>query len=262
MLATFLGLFIGAALGLTGAGGGVLAVPLLMAFIGIPLPIAVPVALAAVALAAALGAALAWRAGHVRYRAAGLMALCGVVASPLGLWLANRLPSAPLTLLFAALMLWMSRLMWRGPASGAEAKPDRPPCLLDQTSGRLRWTLPCTRAMVGLGSAAGLLSGLLGVGGGFVMVPGLQRNTDIPMESAVGTSLTVVALVSTWGMAASAAMSRLDTAIAGPFALGAVMGMVMARAVCGYIPAVLLRRSFAVLAVVVALWMAGRALAG
>lgn len=168
-----LGLLIGLALGVTGAGGGILAVPLLMAAAHVPLTAAAPMGLAAVALAATLGAVLAFRAGRVRYRAAALMAACGLVASPVGLWLAHRVPTAPLTLGFAMLMAWIAWTMWRGqaprtPASAAadhEAKAcaTRAPCLLDHRTGRLCWTPRCARALAGMGTAAGALSGLLGV---------------------------------------------------------------------------------------------------
>lgn len=254
-LVLVLGLLIGAALGLTGAGGGVLAVPLLMAGAHVSISVASPVALTAVALAAGLGAALAWRAGRVRYRAAGLMAAAGIVASPFGLWLAQRVPQAPLALAFAGVLGWVAFNMGRRPVAPAVDAPVRTPCLLDSHTGRLAWTLPCARALAGTGAAAGGLSGLLGVGGGFVVVPGLNRFTDLPMDAMVGTSLAVVAVVSTWGVIASAAMGHLDIALAWRFALGAAVGMLVARRLTPLLPAAALRRGFAWMAGAVALFM-------
>ncbi|XAH23559.1 sulfite exporter TauE/SafE family protein [Xylophilus sp. GW821-FHT01B05] len=261
MTTLLLGLLIGAALGLTGAGGGVLAVPLLMAGTHAPLAVVAPVALTAVAMAAGLGAVLAWRAQRVRYRAAALMAAVGIAASPAGLWLAQRLPAAPLALAFAAVLGWVAWSMWRrGAQPGSGDAGARMPCRLDTSTGRLFWTLPCARALAAMGAAAGALSGLLGVGGGFVIVPGLHRFTDMPMEAAIGTSLAVVALVSAWGVAASAAMGHLDAPLAWRFALGAAGGMLAARRVAPHVPASLLQRGFAVLAAGIALSMAWTAL--
>ena len=160
-----LGACVGLILGLTGAGGAIMAVPLLVFGLHLQVAQAAPIALLAVGLAAALGAALGLRAGKVRYRAAGFIAATGIVVSPLGLWAARRLPNAPLAVIFAGVLGWVAWRMWRGgqPAA-AEAPAHCPPCLLNADTGRLRWTAPCARALGGTGVAAGFLSGLLGVG--------------------------------------------------------------------------------------------------
>ncbi|WP_175220804.1 TSUP family transporter, partial [Achromobacter deleyi] len=91
---------VGLILGLTGAGGAIMAVPLLVFGLHLNVSQAAPIALLAVGLSAALGAVLGLRAGKVRYRAAGFIAATGIVVSPLGLWAARRLPNAPLAIIF------------------------------------------------------------------------------------------------------------------------------------------------------------------
>ena len=97
-----LGVFVGLILGLTGAGGAILAVPLLIFALNWDVARSAPVALVAVAASAALGAAIGLRQGCVRYRAAMLMAGGGALMTPIGLYLAHRAPVAPLAFVFSA----------------------------------------------------------------------------------------------------------------------------------------------------------------
>lgn len=243
------GALIGIVLGLTGAGGGVLAVPLLLV-LGVPFTAASPVALAAVAIAASLGAVLALKERHVRYRAAGLMALAGIATTPLGIWLAYRLPLRALLLAFACVLAWVGVATWRRTRRGGTTAGlvDGLPCRINPATGRLSWTPRGAMVLSLLGAAAGTASGLLGVGGGFVIVPGLQRVSDVPVVSTMGTSLAVVALVSLWGVLTSAALGNLDTSLATRFAAGAVVGMLMGRHLARRLPSALLQRGFAILA--------------
>ncbi|EGH33648.1 hypothetical protein PSYJA_33945, partial [Pseudomonas syringae pv. japonica str. M301072] len=106
LLGVGLGTVIGMVLALTGAGGGILAVPLLVFGLGLSIVEAAPVGLLAVGLAAGIGAVLGLRQGIVRYRAAGYIASIGVLMAPLGLWLAHRLPNTPLALVFSVVLLY------------------------------------------------------------------------------------------------------------------------------------------------------------
>jgi uncharacterized membrane protein YfcA len=130
---------VGLILAPTGAGGGILAVQLLVFGLGASVAEAGPVGLLAVGMAAALGALLGFRDGIVRYRAAVLVAASGVLLSPAGLWAARQ-------------------------ASGkqAAAAKESAVCLRDGASGRFVWTRPCALAMALSGGLAGLLSGMLG----------------------------------------------------------------------------------------------------
>ena len=221
-VALALGVAVGIIMALTGAGGGVLAVPMLVFGIGLGISQAAPVGLLAVGMAAALGAGIGLKAGIVHYKAALLMAGAGVLLAPLGVWLANSVDNRWLTVLFAFILLIVAYRTYRQSAidqSGARPADARePPCVVGGDTGKFIWTTRCARALAGSGSVAGLLSGLLGVGGGFVIVPALKRYTDLAMQSIIATSLAVIALVSVSGVASSALAGKLNWTIALPFA--------------------------------------------
>src|SRR5471032_752996 len=253
-----LGFAIGIVLALTGAGGGILAVPALVFGTHASVAEAGPVGLLAVGLAAALGAILGLRAGTVRYKAALLIAGVGVVCSPVGLWLAQRTPNRPLAVVFAGVLLFVAYRTWqraRAPAPPlarvSDAHRPPPPCRLS-SKGKLIWTAPCARALALSGMVAGGLSGLLGVGGGFVMIPALQRYTDLSMQSVVATSLAVIALVSTSGVVVSAAAGHLPWMVALPFSAGALAGMLGGRLVAARLAGPRLQQGFALLSAGVA----------
>ncbi|NLP61604.1 sulfite exporter TauE/SafE family protein [Paraburkholderia sacchari] len=263
-----LGSVVGLILALTGAGGAIVAVPLLVFGLGLGVAQAAPIGLFAVALAAGIGALLALREGAVRYKAAALMAATGAVISPAGLWVAHRVPDAPLTLVFALVMarvawrmFWQKRGQENGAAHAQQSEPCPPdlPCRLNLERGKLDWTAPCARALALSGAMAGFLSGLLGVGGGFVIVPALKRASDIPMQGIVATSLAVIALVSMAGVAVSAASGHMLWLNALPFAAGALAGMLGGRGFARHVSGARLQQSFAVFAGCVALGMAVKA---
>ena len=255
-----LGLIVGLILALTGAGGAILAVPLLVFGLHLTMVEAGPPALLAVALAAAFGALLGHRKKLLRYKAAMLIAAVGLVLSPVGLWVAHRVPNTPLTLVFAAVLGFVAVRMFfqaRNELAGVTAERVRlpPPCLIDPAVGKLRWTMPCARVLATCGATAGFLSGLLGVGGGFIIVPALRRFTDLEMRSVVATSLAVIALVSTGGVVTAAASGHVSWSIASPFAAGAVLGMLGGRVVANRIKGPRLQQAFAVVSGVIALGM-------
>lgn len=101
--------------------------------------------------------------------------------------------------------------------------------MLNPLQGRLRWTLPCARALAFTGALSGLLSGLLGVGGGFVIIPALNRYTNLRMATIVSTSLAVIALVSAGSVISASLAGVLHWQVGGPFAVGAVLGLLLAR---------------------------------
>lgn len=258
-----LGLAVGLILALTGAGGGILAVPLLVFGTHIGVAQAGPIGLMAVGMAAALGAILGLRAGLVRYRAALLIAVTGMLLSPAGLWVAHRIDNRWLSVLFAMVLLYVAFNTFRkarGRKPTADGESRKPVCVRAPDSGRFIWTRPCAQALALSGSIAGLLSGLLGVGGGFVMVPALQRYTDLAMQSAVATSLAVIALISLAGVATSAAAGALAWGIALPFSAGALAGMLGGRRLSARLSGVHLQTAFAAVSALVALGMIAKAL--
>lgn len=254
-----LGALVGLLLAVTGAGGGILAVPLLVFGLGLGIAQAGPIALMAVGLAAAGAALLGLRAGTVRYRAALLIAGAGMLLAPAGLWLAARIDNRALSIVFALVLLYVAIRAWRSAYAGAAQAATAPACIGNPLTRRFAWTAPCALALSLGGMLAGLLSGLLGVGGGFVMVPVLRRHTDLAMPSVVATSLAVIALVSLAGVAASAASGSLDWGIAWPFTGGALAGMFAGRAIAARLAGPQLQAGFGIVAGIVALSMLARA---
>lgn len=254
IIVLLLGLTVGVILALTGAGGGIIAVTLLVFGAGLSMAEAGPIGLLAVGLAATLGAVMGLKNGTVRYKAALLIATAGIICSPLGLWLAQRTPNRPLTIMFACVLMYVAfRVFKRSlPTSKAPVATKPPPCVLDTQRGKLNWTAPCAWALTVSGVVAGGLSGLLGVGGGFVMVPALQRYTNLTAQSVLATSLAVIALVSMSGVAASSAAGHLQWAVALPFSLGALFGMACGRLIAARLAGPHLQRGFAIVSMLVA----------
>lgn len=258
MIGAGLGTIIGAVLALTGAGGGILAVPLLVFGLALTMVEAAPVGLLAVGLAAAVGALLGLRQGIVRYRAALFIAMIGIGFAPLGLWLAHQLPNAPLALGFALVLLYACGRIYRKAAHELHhgQPPERAafrPCVLNPLEGRLRWTLPCARSLAITGVMAGLLSGLLGVGGGFVIIPALTRYTDLDIKSIVATSLAVIALVSTGSVISASVSGVMHWTVGLPFAAGAVVGLIAGRQVARFLAGPRLQQLFALTGFVAAI---------
>lgn len=260
-----LGLVAGLLMALTGAGGGALGVPLLVLVMHLPMQQASAMSLVAVGLAGAVGALLGLRDRLLRYRAALMLGAAGMLAAPLGVAVAQRLPQAVLLGVFAAFMLFTAWRMWRsaGPEAAARApRPVQPACVRPDGELRLRWTPRCALVLGRVGVLAGSLSGLLGIGGGFVIVPALDRHTNLDLRSIQVTSLGVIAMVALSGIAAAALHGQLALADAMPFAGGALAGLLAGRRAAPRFSATLLRRGFAVLAVVVAALVLARALRG
>jgi len=228
-----LGIFVGILMGLTGAGGGILSVPLLVFFLHLRVAEAAPIALTAIAISAGVGALLGLKSKLLRYKAAGFMAMIGLILSPVGLWLAQKTPNQPLLILFSCTLFFVSTRLYvqaRREILGIQMPPKKPPpCLINPEHGKLTWNLPCARALLFSGGLAGFLSGLLGVGGGFIIVPALKRFTNLPVQSIVATSLGVLAIISSGSALVSAATGNLAFNIAIPFSLGALGGLLMGR---------------------------------
>jgi len=160
-----LGAVVGLILALTGAGGGILAVPLLVFGLHLSIMQAAPVGLIAVGCASAIGAVLGLREGLVRYRAAAVIGLIGMALAPVGVRMARIVPNGPLTVAFAAVLFYVAaRMLLQAHRAGgvhAEASRSSLPCVLNPVEGRLAWTMPCARALAATGAVSGLLSGLL-----------------------------------------------------------------------------------------------------
>jgi uncharacterized membrane protein YfcA len=260
LISILLGAAVGGLFALTGAGGAVIGVPLLIFSLPLSVAQAAPIALVAVSLSAWIGAIAGLKAGTVRYRAAALIAAVGGPMTLPGLRAAERTPDALLTLIFAGVLAYIAFVMWRG-RSAADSLPQEArgfasvPCLTRVGTGRLDWNWACARILALSGAAAGFLSGLLGVGGGFLVVPALTRATGLSMQSVVATCLAVIALISTTTLGFAVAGGRINWAIALPFAAGSAIGMLAGGRLAPHIPGSILQKTFALIAWMLALGM-------
>lgn len=248
-----LGIFSGSILGLTGAGGAIIAVPVLVFGMGLTMVEAAPIALLATAIGALTGAAIGLRDRTLRYKAATVMAVTGLLLSPLGLWTASRIPNQPLQIIFALVLCYVALIIYTGTRkSNARINPNQyelgPPCMLDNTRGKLIWSLPCFRAMISAGALTGFLSGLLGVGGGFIIIPALRKVTNLSIQSIMTTSLGVIAVVSIGSVTTATIGGMMTWPIGLPFAAGAFVGMLVGRRWNQMLDSVLLQKIFSGLA--------------
>lgn len=254
-----LGVLIGGVMGLTGAGGGVLAVPALVFGVGLTMQQAAPIALVGVAIAATVGAIEGLRQRVVRYRAALVIAASGFPASALGVTLAQRLPDLALRMLFVAVLLFVSWRQFMPARAGTidDAPPRMPVAELDRSTGRFIWTPRAGAGFVAIGAVTGLFSGLLGVAGGFVLVPLLSNWTRLDARSCAGTSLLVMSMVTAFGAGAHALQgSGLPFGLVTPFAIALTLGVLVGRALSMRMPDRWTHRAFAALVLGVAIAMA------
>ncbi len=256
MMAMVPGFIVGIIMALTGAGGGVLAVPLLVFGAHLSMAQAGPIGLLGVSMAASLGAIMGLRAGIVRYKAALLVACVGALVSPVGLWLAARLPNRPLSFIFALVLFVVAYRSFRQAQSDDEinsaATRQDVSCQLNPETGRFIWTRLAVQTFVLMGMLAGFLSGLLGVGGGFVLVPVLRRFTPLPMKSIVATSLAVIALVSLSTVGLISMRGNFNWAIGLPFCAGTLGGMLLGRWLARFLAGPHLSRGFGAITALVA----------
>jgi hypothetical protein len=253
----------GLALSLTGGGGTLLAVPLLIHAVGLPPAQAATASLAAVGAMAAVGAATRIRRGEA-YLGLGLFfAIGGVIGAPLGIQLHRWLSERVIVVGFAALMLLVAGRMWRSgvrPLGGtSDPLPEhlqRGHCSLSP-DGHLHLTSRCVRVLSVLGLATGVLSGVFGVGGGFIIVPALMWLSRCDLPHAVATSLLAVALISAAGVVGTAFSPQpFPAAIAAGFALGGLVGMWLGGRLGPRVPPVLFSRGFALVLVIIAVVVA------
>ena len=265
-LSILFGGFVGVALGVTGGGGSLLAVPMLVYGLALAPREAFGVSLAAVGATALIGVVPRIRAGQVEVGTAVLFAVAGMFGAPLGTWVAGMISETVLLAMFAVLMLVIAGRMWnRSKANSVEPRQavcdtgTGGPTCQRTTDGRLRLTSRCTMLLAVVGLTTGFLSGMFGVGGGFVIVPALVLFSGMSIHKAVATSLLVIVLVSVSGVASHIAAGRdISFEVTGLFVLGGVAGMSLGALVSSRMPAVVLQKVFATGIVSVAMFIVGK----
>ncbi|MPZ66742.1 MAG: TSUP family transporter [Pseudonocardiaceae bacterium] len=245
--AGLLGAGTGVALGLVGGGGSILAVPALVYGLGMPIGQAVSTSLLVVAATAAAGVLPRLRRGEVRWAVAGVFGVAGAGAA-FGGAAVNRLLSERVLLgVLAALMLVVGASLLRG-------QPE-PWGACDVPGGGIDWRSCLPKALV-IGAGVGFLTGLLGVGGGFVIVPALTWLLGLPIPVAIATSLVILGLNSLAGLAAHLGQLQLDLTVGGVFLGAAAVAALAAGLVAARLPERVLRSGFAGLVLAVAVFVA------
>jgi uncharacterized membrane protein YfcA len=226
---------IGLSLGLTGAGGSILTLPVLVHLGGVPPLEAVPLSLLVVGSAALVGALQRLRTGALHVRAAMMFVLAGAAGAIPGAQLTPLVPPAMLMVIFAIIMVVVAVRMLGGSEAAASPAPECRPvrCLL-------------------AGGGVGVLTGFLGVGGGFLLVPALTKFARLPLPMAAGTSLAIIACNSAAGFAGHLRTAAIDWRLAAIFSIIAAGGVIVGGRFGSLLPQRALRCGFALLVLLTA----------
>jgi uncharacterized membrane protein YfcA len=211
LLGLLSGSLVGFTLGLVGGGGSILAVPLMVYLVGVTNPhVAIGTSALAVAVNAATGLATHARLGNVKWRCGLTYAGAGVAGAFLGSTAGKAFDGQRLLFLFALVMIMVGILMLRRRGHEGDSAAD---CRRDNAA-----------KVLGAGFGTGGFSGFFGIGGGFLIVPGLIASTGMPMINAVGTSLVAVTAFGLTTAANYALSGLVDWLLAGVFIAGGVIG--------------------------------------
>lgn len=243
MLAVTLALavLIGVALGLLGGGGSILTVPVLVYAAGMGAKEAIAASLLVVGVTSAVAAVSHARAGRVRWRTGLIFGVAGMTGAYGGGRLAEFVPGTVLLVGFGLMMLATAAAMIRGRRGTEPAERQ----------------FPVLKVMLE-GVVVGLVTGLVGAGGGFLIVPALVLLGGLPMSVAVGTSLIVISMKSFAGLAGYLASVQIDWGLAGAVTAAAVVGSLLGGSLVGRIPPQTLRKSFGWFVLVMAIFVLGQ----
>lgn len=258
MIATLLpvifGIVVGLSLGLTGGGGSIFAVPLLIYGIGMAPLQAVPVSLVAVALTSMIGAVQTFRERLPVWPPAVVFSLGGMIGAPIGVMCARLVDESWIILGFAVLAVSVGAYMWRrallDPAAAAVVRANvhgtdaGAVCRLTP-DGNFRFGTPCAVVLTTVGIGTGILSGLFGVGGGFLIVPMLVFITRMGIHRAVATSLVIISVIGLTGAVTALWHGEIMWGTLLPFVAGGAAGMMSGRYLAARIAGDTLQEIFA-----------------
>jgi hypothetical protein len=256
-----LGLLIGLSLGALGSGGSILAVPALVYAAGQSVQEATFTSLMLVGTAALTGIVPHLRAGRVRLATGVAFGLTGIGGSFAGTMLNRRLDPDVLLLGFSVLIVVAAWRMLTGCPTCTRVGEDRELAAEHAEAARPALDPWRTAAVIASGTVVGFLTGLFGVGGGFIIVPALTLVLGLAMPEAIGTSLVVIAINSGMGVLARLG-GRVDWSIAVPFTVAAVLGVQLGGVVAGRLDPERSLQAFAAGLVAVALYTAAHAIGG
>lgn len=228
-LTVALAVFVGVALGLLGGGGSILTVPLLAYVAGMDAKQAIATSLLVVGVTSAVGAVSHARAGRVQWRTGLIFGAAGMAGAYIGGVLARFIPGTMLLIGFALMMIATAIAMLRGRRESVESVEVQ--------------RIPMVK-VVGEGLAVGLITGLVGAGGGFLVVPALALLGGLPMPVAVGTSLVVIAMKSFAGLGGYLSTVQIDWTMALMVAAAAVVGALIGARLTAKVNPDALRKAF------------------
>ncbi|MBA2443230.1 MAG: sulfite exporter TauE/SafE family protein [Rubrobacter sp.] len=235
LLGLFLGALIGLSLGLLGGGGSILAVPVFVYVLDYGAKEAIAMSLAVVGATSLIGALGHWRSGNIDGRIAVIFGVVAMSGTYLGARLATLFSGAAQLILFATVMLLAAFFMFRKE---------------DPLLKRKREAADTGKMSLGLivieGLAVGALTGLVGVGGGFLIVPALVLLGGLPIKKAIGTSLLVIALKSVAGLAGYLGQVEVAWDFVSAFTAVAIAGSFAGAYILRFVPQDTLKRIFAV----------------
>jgi uncharacterized membrane protein YfcA len=243
LLSLVLGFGIGGSLGLLGGGGSILTVPALVYLIGQTPQIAVTTSLAIVGANSALGAFFHRSQGTLNWRVALVFGGTGMLFSYLAAGISKQVSPNVLMVAFALLMLVVGTILVRQKPAAAKLK------LADDANNLRLW-----KVLLG-GAAVGLLTGILGVGGGFLIVPALVMLVGMSMHQAVGTSLVVITMNSISGFIGHINGMNLDLPLILVFIAAGLVGTFAGSRLGRRLDATLLRKAFALFVIVLAVFL-------
>lgn len=263
-LAAALGLVMGVVIGGLGGGGGVLTVPALVYVLGQSAQDATTSSVIIVGITAAVGAVARIKGGGVDWRNGIALGLVGIPAAYLGTLLNHHVSQPVLLLAFAALTIVAAVAMLAGARGNREPAIDHDPddaaggggtaTAVRARAGRTDLLLSAAK-VVACGAVVGFLTGFLGVGGGFLVVPALVIVLRMPMALAVGTSLLVIVLNSISSVVSRVGVMHLDWHVIAPFTIAAVLGTLIGKRVADKLSGATLTKSFAVMLVAVGVFV-------
>jgi len=264
-MSIIIGLVIGLVLGLTGAGGSVFAVPLLIIGLQLAPQQAIGISLGAVAASALFGLLLRLRNNTVQWMPALIYSAIGALLAPLGNYLNQFISSTLLLGSFSAMVILVAARMWYSSnqqpqnaqvvrAGNVTSEEDTNALCRFPTEQKWKISPRCFSAM-SLGAViTGLLSGFFGVGGGFLIVPTLLMLTSMSIQQAVSTSLVVISLISTSGFISYLINAAdFNFLLLGEITLGGVAGMAVGFLISRKVAGPALQKLFAVLMLVMAI---------
>lgn len=228
-LAVGLAVFVGVALGLLGGGGSILTVPLLAYVAGMDAKEAIATSLLVVGVTSVIGAISHARAGHVQWRTGLIFGSAGMAGAYAGGLLARYIPGTVLLIGFAVMMVATAVAMLRGRK------------IVDAGLGDRRLPIP---KILAEGLVVGLVTGLVGAGGGFLVVPALALLGGLPMPVAVGTSLVVIAMKSFAGLGGYLSSVQIDWTVALAVTAAAVVGSLIGARLTAMVNPEALRKAF------------------